>query len=51
VVLSYPRDVVGRHAAAGGATQRSGYLLALALGDLRVPVGIYPDRLALLPPP
>ncbi len=38
VVLSYPGDVVGPHASAAGATQRAGYVMALALDDLR-PLG------------
>jgi YVTN family beta-propeller protein len=35
VVLSYPGDIVGPHASAAGATQRAGYVQALALDDLR----------------
>lgn len=38
VALSYPNDTVGPHAAQAGKTERPGYLLALALDDLR-PVG------------
>jgi DNA-binding beta-propeller fold protein YncE len=36
VVVSYPQDQVGPHEAAAGVSQRSSYVLALALSDFRL---------------